>query len=304
MPAALAEARVNLQNPPRVYTEIAIAQVDGNREFFETAVASAFPTVTDKALLTEFAKANGTVIAALAEYKKWLEHDLLPRSNGSFAFGEDASRRKLAADEMIELPFEELLHIAERDLRRNQLAFAETARRIDPVRAPRDVQKALEANHRHRATSLDDPGRAGFTGLVHDKKTDRHDSEGSVGACRRDTPFLRATTSASIEIPGPFERVATETSSNMTLPDPKATAAAKNEFMTQWYFPMITNVSVHEVWPGHYLQYLYARDFPSDIRKVLGAASDGEILAEMVIDEGFHARRSALSAGAAARRPA
>ena len=54
MPAALAEARKNLENPPRIYTEIAIEQIDGNRGFFETAVASAFPGVTDKTLLAEF----------------------------------------------------------------------------------------------------------------------------------------------------------------------------------------------------------------------------------------------------------
>ena len=73
MPAALAEARTNLQNPPRIYTEIAIEQMDGNRGFFETAVASAFPTVTDKALLAEFKQANDAVIAAMADYKKWLQ---------------------------------------------------------------------------------------------------------------------------------------------------------------------------------------------------------------------------------------
>src|SRR6185436_13647521 len=102
MPAALAEARKNLENPPRVYTEIAIDQLDGNRGFFETAVVSAFPDVTDKALLAEFKTANDAVIAALADYKKWLQDDVLKWSNGDFAFGEDTFRRKLAADEMIE----------------------------------------------------------------------------------------------------------------------------------------------------------------------------------------------------------
>ena len=82
-------------------------------------------------------------------------------------------------------------------------------------------------------------------------------------------PFLRAITTASMDIPGPFENVATEAYYNMTLPDPKLPVAEKNEFMMQWYYPAITNVSVHEVWPGHYLQFLYARDFPGDIRKVL-----------------------------------
>jgi hypothetical protein len=98
MPAALAEARTNLQNPPRVYTEIAIEQMDGNRGFFETAVASAFPTVTDKALLTEFKQVNGAVIAALVEYKTWLQSDLLPRSTEASRSGrhlpQEACRRR------------------------------------------------------------------------------------------------------------------------------------------------------------------------------------------------------------------
>jgi uncharacterized protein (DUF885 family) len=63
--------------------------------------------------------------------------------------------------------------------------------------------------------------------------------------------------------------------------------------MRQWFYPLITNVSVHEVWPGQYLQFLYAKTFPSDARKVLGAASNSEGWAhyceQMVIDEGFHA---------------
>ena len=106
-------------------------------------------------------------------------------------------------------------------------------------------------------------------------------------------PFLRATTSASMDIPGPFETVATEAYYNMTLPDPKLSAKDTREFMKQWYYPLISNVSVHEVWPGHYLQFLYGKQFPSDIRKVFGAASNSEGWAhyceQMVIDAGFHA---------------
>jgi uncharacterized protein (DUF885 family) len=96
-----------------------------------------------------------------------------------------------------------------------------------------------------------------------------------------------------MDIPGPFEKVATEAYYNMTLPDPKATPAEKADFMKIWYYPAISNTSVHEVWPGHYLQFLYARNFPSAIRKVFGAATNSEGWAhyceQMVIDEGFHA---------------
>lgn len=63
--------------------------------------------------------------------------------------------------------------------------------------------------------------------------------------------------------------------------------------MARWYRASISNVSVHEVWPGHYLQFLYAKDFPSDVRKVFGAASNFEGWAhyceQMMLDEGLHA---------------
>lgn len=294
MPAALAEARRNLDNPPRIYTEIAIEQMDGNRGFFETAVATAFPGVTDKALLAEFKQANDAVIAAMSEYKKWLQDDLLKRSNGSFAIGEETFRKKLAADEMIELPLDELLAIAERDLRANQAAFVETARAIDPKRTAAEVLKAVEKEHPPAETLLSTTqGELDALGRFMTEKRIITIPKAAPARVQETPPFLRATTTASMDIPGPFETVATEAYYSMTLPDPKLSAAEKNEFMTQWYYPAISNVSVHEVWPGHYLQFLYARHFPSDVRKVFGAATNSEGWAhyceQMVIDEGFHA---------------
>ena len=294
MPAALAQARKNIDNPPKVYTEIAIEQIDGNRRFFETAVASAFPGVTDKALLADFKAANGAVVLSFREYKKWLQDDLLTRSNGDFAIGEDTYRKKLAADEMIDLPLDELLSMAERDLRTNQAAFAETARRIDPTRTPMQVLETVEANHpppgKLLSTTQAELDALGQFMTVHHIITIPNAAPAQV---QETPPFLRATTTASMDIPGPFETVATEAYYDMTLPDPKGSAADTREFMKQWYYALISNVSVHEVWPGHYLQFLYARNFPSDVRKVFGAATNSEGWAhyceQMVIDEGFHA---------------
>jgi uncharacterized protein (DUF885 family) len=294
MPGALMEARRNLANPARISTEIAIEQLDGSQGFFKTAVAQAFPEVTDKALLAEFKTANDGVMAALADYKKWLQTDLLKRSNGDFAIGPDSYRKKVAADEMIEVGLDELLAIAEKDLRRNQSAFAETAKKIDPAHTPLEVLAKVQADHPPASkllsvtqAELDAIGRF---------MTDHHIVTVPTAAPARvqeTPPFLRATTTASMDIPGPFEKVATEAYYNMTLPDPKWPAKDVAEFMTQWYFAAISNVSVHEVWPGHYLQFLYAKDFPSDVRKVMGASSNSEGWAhyceQMVIDEGFHA---------------
>jgi uncharacterized protein (DUF885 family) len=293
MPAALAEARKNLENPPRVYTEIAIEQIDGNQGFFKTAVAAAFPTVTDKALLADFKQANDAVVAAFGDYKKWLQSDLLKRSTGEFAIGEDTYRKKLAADEMIDAPLDQLLAIAEKDLQKNQAAFAETARLIDAKKTPLQVLDAIQADHPPAAKLL--ATTQGELDALATFITDHHlltIPKAAPARVQETPPFLRATTSASMDIPGPFETVATEAYYNMTLPDPKASAAETREFMKQWYYAAISNVSVHEVWPGHYLQFLYAKTFPSDVRKVFGAASNSEGWAhyceQMMLDEGFH----------------
>ena len=76
---------------------------------------------------------------------------------------------------------------------------------------------------------------------------------------------MRSTTSASMDTPGPFEKAKLTAYYYMTLPDPRWPAAERADFMRQWYFPAIANVSVHEVYPGHYIQFLYAKDFPSDV---------------------------------------
>jgi hypothetical protein len=147
MPAALAAARANLDNPPRVYVEIAIEQLDSNREMFKSAVTEAFKDVGDPALRADFTKANDAVMAALADYKTWLQKDLLPRAKGEFAYGADTYKKKLWADEMIDTPLDQLLKIAEANLKQNQAAFAEAAKKIDPKKTPMQVLADVQKDH-------------------------------------------------------------------------------------------------------------------------------------------------------------
>ncbi len=295
MPGALLEARRNLRDVPRIHAEIAIEQLDGNREFFRSAVAEAFAGVGDAALQTEFRRTNDAVIAALGEYEDWLRRELLPRANGNFAYGADLYRAKLWASEMIDTPLAELERIALADLARNREAFVATARQIDPTKPPLEVLEALQLDHpppqKLLATTqaeLDALGRF---------MTERHivtiPPDAPPAQVQETPPFMRATTSASMDTPGPFEQAKLRGFYSMTLPDPAWPAARQEEFMRQWFYALISNVSVHEVWPGHYLQFLYAPGYPSVARKVLGAASNAEGWAhyceQMVIDEGFHA---------------
>ena len=293
MPAVLAAARANLDNPPLISTQIAIDQMDGNIDFFKTVVPAGFAAVRDTALLAQFKTSNQAVVEALGEYKKWLQSDLLPRAKGDFAIGAGTYLKKLAADEMLQVPLDQLLVIAQADLKRNQDAFLAITRQIDPNKSATEVLAALQADHPPADKLL--ATTQGTLDALRQFISDKNIVTIPVSAPARveeTPPFMRATTSASMDTPGPFETQAPEAFYNMTLPDPRWPAAEKTEFMKQWYYAAISNVSVHEVYPGHYLQFLYAKTFPSNVRKVYGAATNSEGWAhyaeQMVLDEGFH----------------
>jgi uncharacterized protein (DUF885 family) len=290
----LEQARKNLDNPPEILTKIAIEQVDGNREFFVTAVPEAFKSVTDKALLGQFGETNKAVIDALAAYKTFLTKDLLPRSQGHYAIGAIILAKKFASDEMVDLPLDRLLAIARADLARNQQAFKDLAAKLAPGKPATALLASITTDHPPAPKLLETTQQTldsirQFIESKHILTIPKH----APARVEETPPFLRAMTSASMDTPGPFETVATEAFYNMTLPDPAWPKKQVDSFMRQWYYPMISNVSVHEVYPGHYVQFLYAPQFPSKVRKVFGATSNVEGWAhyceQMMLDEGFHA---------------
>ncbi len=294
MPAALAEARRNLDNPPRIYTEISIEQIDGNIRFFRTDVPAAFKNVTDRQLLADFHASNAAVVDALGDYKTFLQRELLPTSNGSFAIGAETYGKALAATEMIDLPLDRLLAIAEADRQKNEAAFQELAGTMNPRKPADAVLAALQADH-PKATDLLKVTQDLLDSLrrfivEHHIVTIPASPPATV---KETPPFMRSTTSASMDTPGPFETAPLEAFYNMTLPDPRWSRAEQADFMRQWYDAAIANVSVHEVYPGHYLQFLYAKTFPSEVRKVYSANTNAEGWAhyceQMMLDEGFHA---------------
>lgn len=292
MPGLLAEARVNLKNPPRVYTEIAIEQLPDIVSFFEKDVPLAFADAKDPAVKAEFAEMNAAVIAGLKSYLDWLKTDLLPKSNGDFRIGADAFRKKLQYDEMVDIPLDKLLEIGWADLRRNQAHFKEVAKELEPGKEPSAVLEELGENH-PAPDHLLDAFRATFDGLVsfiraHHIVTIPSDVRPIV---EETPPFMRATTFASMDTPGPFETHATEAYFNVTLPDPKMTPKEVEGYMHSFNVGTVISTAVHEAYPGHYIQFLWLPQAPSRVRKLLGANTDVEGWAhyteQMMLDEGY-----------------
>jgi len=292
IPQVFAEARKNLKNPPHIYTEIALEQIDGLVSFFQNDVPSAFATADDAEAKADFAKSNAAVIDALKSYGAWMKTDLLPRSNGDFRWGADTFSKQLGYNEMVDIPLDRLLQIGYADLHKNQAEFARVAKEIDPTKTPQQELAELATMH---------PAPDKLLQAFHD----RFNSE--VGFIRshhiitipsdveptleETPPFMRATTQASMDPPGPFETHSTKAYFNVTLPDPSWSAQRTSEYMAAFNTGTIVSTSVHEAYPGHYVQFLWTPQFPSKIRKLIGANTNIEGWAhyceQMMLDEGY-----------------
>ena len=292
MPALLGEARVNLKNPPRIFTQIAIEQLPGVISFFQHDVPLAFADAKDAELKAEFAKSNAAVIAALESYLGWLKSDLLARSNGDFRIGAKTFSEKLMYDEMVDIPLDRLLEIGWADLRKNQAQFKQVAHELEPDKTPAEVLEELGQNH-PAPDQLLQSFRATFNGLVefirsHHIVTTPSDVRPIV---EETPPFMRATTFASMDTPGPFETHAKEAYFNVTLPDPKMTPAEVEGYMHSFNIGTVISTAVHEAYPGHYVQFLWVPRAPTRVRKILGANTNVEGWAhyteQMMLDNGY-----------------
>jgi uncharacterized protein (DUF885 family) len=292
MPAVFAAARANLKNPPRIYTEIALEQLPGIISFFQNDVPAAFAGATDPALKAEFAKSNAAVIAGLQSYADWLKSDLLSRSNGDFRIGADTFSKKLLYDEMVDTPLDRLLEIGWANLRKNQAEFNRVAKELEPDKAPADVLAELAAMH-PTPDKLLQSFRDTFDGLIAFIQT-KHiiTIPSDVRPTLQETPpFMRATTFASMDTPGPFEKVAKEAYFNVTLPGPHDTREEIEGRMASFNIGTIVSTSTHEAYPGHYIQFLWVDRAPTKVRMLLGATTNAEGWAhyceQMMLDEGY-----------------
>jgi len=292
IPQVFVEAKKNLKNPPRIFTEIALEQIDGLVSFFEKDVPEAFADADDPSVKADFAKSNAAVIAALKDYGAWMKSDLLPRSNGDYRLGADTFLKKISYDEMVDVLLPHLLEIAMADLHRNQQEFQRVAKLIDPTKTPQEVLAELATIH-PAPDKLLDAFHGTFDSLIayiraHKIITIPSDVQPTL---EETPPFMRATTFASMDPPGAFETRSTKAYFNVTLPEKSWTPEHVAEHMASFNTGTIISTSVHEAYPGHYVQFLFQNQFPSKVRKVVWANSNIEGWAhyteEMMLDEGY-----------------
>lgn len=286
IPALLESAKKNLKNPPKIYTETAIAQNKG----VIVLISGDLQKFVDEAKLTkEFAPVQKKTIEALEEYGKWLETDLLPRSQGDFRLGDEKFKQKLKFSLDSDLTKEEILKRAEADLIATQERMHKIALPLYQKYFPgdTDVKKLGDKKLVIKAVldklAEDRPDNETILKLAQEDvaKTTEFVKEKNLVTVP-DEPleviempeFARGTSVAYFDSAGPFEK------KNETFyaisPTPEDWDDKRVEsFYKEYNDYMVQDLTVHEAMPGHYLQIMHSNKFkaPTKIRAVFGSGS-------------------------------
>jgi uncharacterized protein (DUF885 family) len=292
IPKALTDGRENLSNVPRIYVDIALQQLPDEIDFFRNDVPAAFSAVKDPELLANFKAANSQAIAALQSYQDFLQKSVVPHATGDFRIGAENYRKKLLYEEMVDVPLDHLLEIGYADLHRNQQHLKEVAAQIDPHRSLDDVLSDLRHDH-PPADQLLQSFRDVLNGLrqfIEQKKIVTIPST-VLPIVEETPPFERALTTASMDTPGAYENKATEAMFNVTTAEPSWKPDRIEDWMEGFSRGTIISTSIHEAYPGHYVQFLWIKQAPSKTRKLTACGSNAEGWAhyteQMMLDEGY-----------------
>ena len=292
IPAVFDAARQNLKNSPSVYVDVALEQLPGIIRFFQNDVPAAFQDAKDPGVLADFRAANQKVIDALGQYQNFVEKELKPKAHGDFRIGAENFRKKLLYDEDVDIPLDRLIEIGMANLRQNQQSFREVGRQIDPSKTPQQILEEIGSDHPAPAALLQTfrDMLGGLRAYVEDHHIVGVPSQ-VMPIVEETPPFMRALTFASMDTPGPYEMVAKEAYFNVTLPESSWTPKQVEEHMHGFNRGTLVSTAVHEVFPGHYVQFLWLFSAPTKVRKLLGCSSNAEGWAhyseQMMLDEGF-----------------
>ncbi len=293
IPAVLAAGKANIEHPPRAFVEIALRNISGSINFYREAAPSAFAAVDDPELKRDFATSNAAAISAFEDYKAFLEAQL-STADGDFALRPDLFVQRLTDNEMVALPVRKLRDIALRQLHRDQASLKAAAHEMDPSKTVAAVVEEVRRQHPSAETLLPtaEADLSGLRSFVSEHHILTIPSE-LLPKVEQTPEFARATVSAAMDWPGPFEQHATQAFYYVSPPDAGMPAEKLEDYLQAYYFAGLDIISAHEVWPGHFMQYLTRRSHPewSLARQLAHAQSTTEgwahYVEQMMIEQGL-----------------
>jgi len=295
-PKVMTAARANLEDSlAEPFIETAIEMAKGAADFLAKDLVEALKDLKDDSLRAEFDAANQSAIAEIRGYATYLETEKKPKAHKHYALGRDKFQKMLHDGEFIFLAPDRILEIGLRELRREQEIFADTARKIDSSQKPIAVFKAIQKDH-PTETSLISETKVNLEAIRQFLVAHRIVTVPSEVRVRvEESPqFMRATSFASMDTPGPFETKATEAYYYVTPTEKDWPAAQKEEWLTAFNYYTTDVVSIHEAYPGHYVQFLALNASPANkLEKVFTSYAFVEGWAhyteQMMLDEGYGA---------------
>jgi len=254
VPAAAAQIRLNLRTPmPRTYVQIGRIIYGGLATFYEEEVPVIFSAVTDAKLQADLRRANAGAIAAMRGLDAWLA-TLEATATDRFALGPEKFGEMLRRTELVDVPLPRLKEAAERDLARNLAALRAACATYAPGQSDQScIDKMQSDKPRDAAVAGAQAQLAGLRAFVadHHLVTIPSDDQARVA----EAPAYERSNLAYVRIPGPYER-------NLPAiyyiapPDRTWTRAEQDAYVPGK--ASLLFISVHEVWPGHFLQFLHS----------------------------------------------
>jgi uncharacterized protein (DUF885 family) len=291
-PRLIQAARDNIKEPPGIFVKVGIETMRGALKFIDEDLPRAFADVDDLHLLGDLADAQQEASTAVGAYIEYLEKEVAPKARASFRLGRDRFEQKLRLEEGINIPVERLLTIAERELAATQEAFRQIAGKLnggDPLAA-----WAKTKDNHPKPGELVKVGRDQLeelkTFLERQSIVTLPPGEPVVVA---PTPDFYRWSFASMWTPGPFESKPTRAYYYLTDADPGWPAERQLEYLRDYNLPTLWSVSIHEVYPGHFLHYQHLRKVTSKARKSILFASASFVegwahyCEQMMIENGF-----------------
>ncbi len=253
VPKLLEDGRARLRPPlPKPFVELSISIGRGLPAHLAEAEAFAAGAGRGPA----FAEPRAVAEAAVARFVAWLQ-DELPRAVPDFALGPERFQRLLFVREGVETPFDEIWRAGTADLARNQARLAEIGREHGTTFS--EILARMGADHPPAAGVIPTAQEFVDEALAFVRAHDLVTVPEPLSVRVEETPlWARALSTASMNSPGPFDS-GPEGVYYVTPVDPAWSPVQQEEWLRSLNRPMLRNITVHEVFPGHYLQFLHLR---------------------------------------------
>lgn len=254
IPIAMDQIRKNLRTPlPKTFVNIGHTTYGGLISFYEKDVPAIFASVKDEHLQKDFKEANGGAIKAMKDMDGWFKSQEATATN-DFALGAEKFSQMLKATERVDVPLEKLAEIGRQDLDRNLAALKEACSTYAPGKSITECVAKAESNKPAGGpVEMARKQLGDLRSFILEKKvvTIPGTEEAKVG----EAPAYRRWNFAYINIPGPYEK-GLPSIYYIAPPDPAWSQKEKDAYVPGQGSLLFT--SVHEVWPGHFLQFLHA----------------------------------------------